>query len=165
MHSTSREKGKKVPTRESQIARVWCLARDLGFNSEPLHVSVEGITGKTSIAKLSMLELKSVIKTLEAALDQRRRSQRSENRKKGGVVSFPTAQQRDLVADLIRQITPLLRINNPDAYLQAICKRTFRRDYSRLSGHQVQSLIEALKSILQRSQGGVDGSVAETKRS
>ncbi len=157
--------GSKVPTRNAKIARVWCLARDLGLDREILYVSVESITGKDSISKLSMRELENVIRTLEARLDQQQRIRRRESRKNHGVVSLPTIQQRDLVDDLMNRITPILRINDPEAYLQAICKRTFRREYTKLTGHQVQSLIEALKSILQRSQGGNDGSVAETDKS
>lgn len=153
--------GKGAPARRAKIARVWCLARDLNLSGELLHVCVEGVTGKSSIAKLSNSELASVIKTLETTLDQRRKEERRA-RQGEGIVLLPTPQQRALVADLMAEVARLRNIHDPEAYLRAICKKTFGREYHKLTGQQTQSLTEALKSIIKRSKGGDDGSVVET---
>ena len=152
-------KGGKSPARSGKIARVWCLARDLGIdgnNKELLYAVVESVTGKDSISVLGISEINAVIETLQGQVLRQKRQKYLENMKRqdDGVSYLPTPQQRDVVDDLLKKLTPLLILKKPDAYLEAICKRTYRREYKRLNKTQIQGLIEALKSIYKRHLGG-----------
>jgi HPt (histidine-containing phosphotransfer) domain-containing protein len=139
-------------TRSRRIARIWCLARDLGLTSELLHCAVESITGKSSISTLSIRHLSQVIAMLETRLKQDKRRNWRNGQKHGGNVTFvATPQQRELVQDLLDKLTPALNLHSPEAYLDAVCRRTYRRPFNRLTKAQTQGVIEALKSIYKRS--------------
>lgn len=146
--------------RSKRIARIWCLARDLGLTSDLLHTAVESITGKSSISKLSQRQISEVITSLQAMLKKDKRKKWRQGQKTGGNVAFmATPQQRDMVTDLLEKLTPVLNLRNPEAYLEAVCKRTYNRNFGRLTKAQTQGVIEALKSIYKRSMGnGTNGS-------
>ncbi|HQO03408.1 MAG TPA: DUF1018 domain-containing protein [Spirochaetota bacterium] len=138
--------------RSKRIARIWCLARDLGLSSDLLHAAVESITGKSSISKLSQRQISEVITSLQSRLKSGKRSKWRQGQKSGGNVAFmATPQQREMAKDLLDKLTPVLNLRNPDAYLDAICTRTYNRQFGRLSKAQTQGVIEALKSIYKRS--------------
>lgn len=138
--------------RARKIARIWCLARDLGLSSDLLHAAVESITGKSSISKLSQRQISEVITSLQSRLKSGKRSKWRQGQKAGGNVAFmATPQQREMAKDLLDKLTPVLNLRNPDAYLDAICKRTYNRQFDRLTKAQTQGVIEALKSIYKRS--------------
>lgn len=139
--------------RSRKIARIWCLARDLSMSGDLLHLAVEGITGKSSISKLSIKQMEEVISTLQDKLRREKRQGWRKNQKQGGenVAFLPTPQQRGMVEDLIQKIEPLLNLRNREAYLEAVCKRMYGRNFGRLTKAQAQGVIEALKSIYKRS--------------
>jgi len=145
---------KSKSARAAKIARVWCLARDLGYSDTVLHIAVESITGSDSIAALSMQQLNEVIYHLLKQLKKQKVAgyRKNTQQSRDGVAFMPTPDQRDHVITLLRQITPVLKLYNPNGYLQAICKKTFRKEYEKLNRKQVQNLIEALKSIYKRAQ-------------
>lgn len=142
--------------RNRKIARIWCLAKEIGMDGEMLHVAVESVTGKTSISKLTFSQLVAVVRALEVERkkQKRRRSYEREKRTSAGVAYLPSPEQREKVQLLIAQLAPLIDLRNPDAYLTAICRKSFRKDYSKLGRGEMQALIETLKSIMKRNQNG-----------
>ena len=140
--------------RNRKIARVWCLARDLGMDTESLHLAVESVTGKNSIADLGMMELDIVSRKLKETLFKQNRQKYLENERnrKNGTAFMPTPAQKNLVSDYIEKLTPILQLNKPEFYLESICRRTFRKDYKKLHKGEMQRLIEVLKSIHKRHQ-------------
>lgn len=155
--------GTGVP-RNRQIARIWCLARDLGMDSAMLHVAVESVTGINSIANLNFRQLVAVIRALEIERkkQKRRRSYERSRRAASGVAYLPTADQREKVSQLLDQLAPLIGLRDRTAYLNAICRKSYRKDYTRLGLRDMQALIETLKSIVARARkprtGGGDAS-------
>lgn len=145
--------------RNRKIARVWCLARDLGMtgkNKESLYLVVESVTGKNSISQLDTLELDMVSRKLKETLFKQNREKYLENtrNRKNGTAYLPTPAQKSLVSDYIEKLTPVLQLNKPEFYLESICRKTFRKDYKKLNKGEIQRLIEVLKSIYKRSQEG-----------
>lgn len=140
--------------RNRKIARVWCLARDLGMDTESLHLAVESVTGKNSISVLGMMELDIVANKLKELLRRQNREKYLENARsrKNGTAFMSTPAQKNLVSDYIEKLTPVLQLNKPDFYLESICRRTFRKDYKKLNKGEMQRLIEVLKSIHKRHQ-------------
>lgn len=144
--------------RNRKIARIWCLARDLGMtgkNESDLYLVVESVTGADSISALSMLELDLVSRSLQSILSKQNRQKYTANarNRKNGTAYLPTPAQRKLVADYMDNLTSQLTLNVPDFYLESICRRTFRKDYKRLNKGEMQRLIEVLKSIHKRQEG------------
>lgn len=142
----------KKETRSKKISRLWCLARDCGMDSDMLHVAVEGITGKESIKALTIGQLDACIDSLLAQRGRQRGRQYRKNQQGStrGVSYLPTPEQRSLVTQIMENLTEKLALDNPAGYLESICRRTFRREYSRLTRSQMKNLIEALKSIQNR---------------
>ncbi len=141
--------------RNRKIARIWCLARDLKLDSKMLHVMVTAITGSESISVLSQGLLMKVIHAMEKEKSRVKRHNAYERKKKsqsGNVTFLPTTEQRTKVQSIIDDIDHQIRIRDRESYLEAICRRTFHKNYSRLNNHEMQGLIEALKSILHRFQ-------------
>ena len=138
--------------RNRKIARIWCLVKDISMTEDELYLAVESVTGKHSISALKITELDLVCKTLNSQLFKQNRKKYLENSKnrKTGVAYLPTPAQQKLVADYIHKLTLKFNLNNPDRYLEAICNRTFKKEYKSLNRGQMQRLIEALKSIYQR---------------
>ncbi len=139
-------------TKNKKISRLWCLAKDLGMESDMLHVAVEGITGKTSISSLTINQLSSVIDVLnkKRRQDRQRKYRKNSAESESGVEQIATPDQRELVSKLMHVITEKLSLQNPQGYLEAICRRTFHSQYSRLRRSQMIKLIETLKSIQNR---------------
>lgn len=136
--------------RARKIARIHCLAKDCGMSNIILHITVEGVTGKDSIASLTDMELEKVEKTLVKLLPKQKRTRTSRAQ---GPVYLSTPEQRDKVTQLIIELTPHIDLRSSEAYLNALSKRMFKRSYNRLLLRQMQQLIEALKSIIDREQG------------
>jgi len=140
--------------RNKKISRIWCLARDVSMTKDEVYLVVESLTKKNSISALKTTELDLVCKTLNSQLYKQNRKKYLENSKnrKNGVAYISTPAQQELVADYMRKLTLKLKLNNPGGYLEAICNRTFKKNYKSLNRGQVQRLIEALKSIYVRNQ-------------
>lgn len=158
MSSQAQRNGEKS-IRAKKIARIWCLARDIGWDKETVYLVVESVTGKDSISKLSDGQLSGVVFRMNEELLKLKRRQKNTRRKeqKNGVAYLPSPEQRALVQELMAKLKTVLRLRDPVAYLEAVCKRTFRREYKKLTRYQMQSLIEALKSIYERSIDGDRG--------
>jgi hypothetical protein len=141
--------------RNRSIARVWCLARDLGLdgsNKEMLYVVIESVTGRTSISDLETEEIRDVIRHLTGLLAKQNSEEYRKNARsrKGGIVFLPTKEQHGMIEDLMKKLTPILNLHDPEGFRDSICRRTFRKPYSQLTRNQAKSLIEALKSIYNR---------------
>ena len=142
----------KMEKRNRKIARLWCLAKDCGMDSDMLHVAVEGITGKNSIKSLSMHELNASIQSLIDCRNKMRAKQyrRNQQGRKHHISYMPTPAQRLLVSKIMSNLTHKLALTNPEGFLDAICNKTFGKKYAHLTRTQMKNLIEALKSIQNR---------------
>jgi hypothetical protein len=117
-----------------------------------LYVIIESVTGKASISGLGDREIRDVIGHLTGLLAKQNAGEYRKNTRsrKSGIVFLPTKEQHGMVEDLMKKLTPILNLHDPEGYRDSICRRTFRKPYSQLTRNQAKSLIEALKSIYNR---------------
>jgi hypothetical protein len=141
--------GASKEKRRRKIARLFCLARDLGMSNDMLHVAVYGITGCESIRMLNMQQLNSCIAYLFSEQKKRQRKKYDYNArlKKTGVLVLPSIEQRNLIRKLVSSISCNRDLYDPDGWLNAICLKTFKKPFSKLNRQEAKNLIEVLKSI------------------
>ncbi len=131
------------------IRQLWGIAKspELRLTDEELHVLVEGHTGKSSIRTLNKRELQVVIRVLTGMKDSARRSERG-RRGKGG---NPTTENQ---RKKIYKLTQELGWDKPSR-LSGMCKRLFGvTSVEWLNYTQCSKLIEALKAMVDRREGG-----------
>ena len=133
-----------------KTAHIWVLAHELGFdgnNKDMLYEIVRSVSGGNSISALTTKQKNEVIGTLiRIRMSMIKEPKRQDN----SVGYLPSPEQRRMVEAIMNTLCDVLALKSKDAYLESICKRTFSKSYRQLNATQVQSLIEALKSILQR---------------
>lgn len=143
----------KKPERSRRISHLFCLARDASLDNERLHMIVEGVTGKESIKKLTMRELREVELAIKPLIPKKKRPRR---KKAEGVEYLATPDQKDKVEQLLIELTPIKGLRDKGKYVNAVARRMFRKNFDVLKLDEMQKLIEALKSIIQREKDGGD---------
>lgn len=139
------EAGKTQPG----MRQLWGIAKspELRLTDEELHVLVEGHTGKSSIRDLNRREMQAVIRVLTGMKDSAKRSGRG-RRSQGG--SPATENQRKKIYKLTQE----LGWDKPSR-LSGMCKRMFGiASVEWLDYTQCSKLIEALKAMVDRQEGG-----------
>ena len=137
---------KKQPMRNKQLSCIWAMAKSLGINSEYLHVLVFSITGKESLSTLSPKESMSVVDHLKKEqAKQNKTNSKLESEK--NVWRLPTPQQRYFMQKLLSDVTKILSLQNPNAYLESISKRMFGKLPGKLDRKEFGNLIKQLKQI------------------
>ncbi|MBN2157885.1 MAG: DUF1018 domain-containing protein [Spirochaetes bacterium] len=118
-----------------------------------LRVVVASVSGSESISSLTWPQLIQSIRALEQEKKRRRRHASYERGKQynAGTIFLPTEEQRQLVSSLLDEIDFLITLKNREAYLYAICWRSFRKEYRHIDRRDTVKLIEALKSIIDRA--------------
>jgi len=139
--------------RTSRIARIHCVAKELGFvgnNKDLLYMQVEIATGKNSISQLTIPQLQSVLKQLDSILATKRRSQTRGINATSNVILLPTPDQREHAARILVELREPLGIRNPDAYLTGVAKKSCGKSLDQLNRIEFAQIIEALKKIRSR---------------
>lgn len=139
--------------RRKKIARLFCLARDLGMSNEMLHAAIYGVTGCDSIRLLNLSQLDMSIRILEKELHDRKKHHYQKNSQyakqpNSRVLFLPTINQRRMVDFLVARI--VRHQDDAKQYLDYICNKTFGKQYQMLNRREMKNLIEALKSIKRR---------------
>jgi hypothetical protein len=146
-----RQRGAASP-RSKKIARLWCLARDLDMSEAMLRVVVSSVSGSDSISALTWPQLIQSIRALEIEKQRRKRRGTYERKKLGdaGVIFMPTPDQNAKIRSLLSDIDASVRLDDPHAYLDAVCRRTCGKNFRRITRSDAGKVIEALKSIQSR---------------
>lgn len=145
--------GKREKTGKTQpgIRQLWGIAKspELRLTDEELHLLVEGHTGKSSIKDLSQREMRAVIRVLVGMKDSARRSGRGQRRGSGNPA---TENQRKKIYRLAQK----LGWDKPSR-LSGMCRRMFGvTSVEWLDYTQCSKLIEALKAMGERQEGGTE---------
>jgi len=153
-YTTKQRQRSAASPRTKKIARLWCLARDLEMDEPMLRVVVASVSGTESISALTWNQLIQAIRTLEKEKKRRARQDEYERGKlsKTGVIFMPTNPQRAMVQSLLDELNLLIELKNADAYLETVCQRIFKKQYCRINRQEIGKVIEALKSIKERTQ-------------
>lgn len=136
---------------KQEIRMLWGIAKspELRLTDEELHLIVERHTGKESIKLLNKRELRGVIGELLNMKDSVRRSERGRKFDRGNPA---TKNQRKKIYRLAED----LGWDKP-ARLSGLCRKMFGTTAVEwLDYQQCSKLIEALKAILARQEGGGD---------
>lgn len=127
-----------------QISKIWTIGKKvLRIPDDDIYLIVFGAVGKDSISGLTKAEGMTVIRRMESMIAK---SLRSSN-----VFQMISDDEKKMITALCSQINTHRIIADPEA----ISKRLFKKQLGALSTKQAQSVIEALNSILSRSQNRV----------
>lgn len=152
-YTTKQRQRSAASPRTRKIARLWCLARDLEMDEPMLRVVVASVSGAESISALTWNQLIQAIRALEIEKKRRARQGVYERGKQSkiGVIFMPTTAQKTMVQSLLDELNLLIELKNADAYLETVCRRIFGKQYCRLNRQEISKVIEALKSIIERT--------------
>lgn len=141
-------KAKKPPTHDKgkRNRTIWALAKDLGINSEYLHVLVFSITQSESVGKLNLKQQKEVIAHLKNEQAKRNRTQ-SRLEADGKVFRMPTPSQRYFLNRILSEISQKLNLKSSEAYLNSVSERMFKKTPDRLDRREFGNLIRQLRRI------------------
>lgn len=128
------------PITKKQIGKIWATGKKvLGMNSDEIYLLVFGVTGKDSISSLSKAEGIAVIEKMGSIISRAGRSPK--------VVRMVSREQKEKIQALASRINTHKVLVNPETMAQ----RMHGKRLGALNVQQAQSIIEAMKSILERN--------------
>lgn len=136
-------------TRTKYIRTIWALAKELQINEEYLHVLVYALTEKESIASLSIIELKKVVKHLLNEKEKRNREFKKAEKEKN-VYRLPTPLQRYTLNKAMLEVREILNLRDTEAYLNSMTQRMYNKDLNKLDRGEYGNLIKQILLITRR---------------
>ncbi len=136
----------KSPTRNKKISTIWAIAKNLGINSEYLHVLVWGMTEVESIKELNPKQLDLVITHLKKEQAKQNKLDKK-NESNGKVFQLPTPAQRYKLQITVSDISRILNLRDSKAYLEAISQKMFHKQFEKLNRREYGNLIKQLLLI------------------
>ncbi|EKT85972.1 phage protein GemA/Gp16 family protein [Leptospira santarosai] len=142
----------------SSLSQVWTLKSKAGISEENFRNLVEAVAGKRSTKKLSKFHLEKIataIFKLHPELKKERVGQRtpikyhSIPKNVPTIKSILTPDQEELIKNLVSALN--LSGNYENLSIDSLPFRMFKKSLNELSRHQAQSVTEALKGMLIRS--------------
>lgn len=124
-----------------QIRCIWALAKVLRLDEEHLHLAVQSITGKGSIATLDNLDAKVVIQELKKQAGQ---TEKPVPRSKGNVVYLITQKQINYLKYLANSTGRSIK------HVEGLSERMFDKKIKQLTTRQASKLIEGCKELFAR---------------
>lgn len=140
---------KTQETRTKYIRTIWGISKELQIHEEYLHVLVYALTGKESIASLSLCELKNVVKHLFNEKEKRNRELKIAEKEKN-VYRLPTPLQRYTLNKAMLEVREILNLRDTEAYLNSMTQRMYNKDLNRLDRGEFGNLIKQILLITRR---------------
>ncbi|EMK22402.1 hypothetical protein [Leptospira kirschneri] len=134
--------------RKQRLKQLFAVGRNIGYSKENLEEisSSLGMGGKLS--KLSGIQIQRILNSLKKGHPGAFRRPQERDRKrsipKSQMFSIPSVDQKEMTEILLSQIN---KIAPYKISLESMAQKTFKTSSEKLSFHQYQSLIEALKSM------------------
>lgn len=141
--------------RKKKLAHLFATAKTVGYSDETLREIAAIETGKNSLRALDVTQLKSIIAMIRRAHPSSFTNKRSPKKrvpsipKNSSVESLRTPDQIDYSKKLESVVQKTTEYKN--LTLDSISLRMFQKPFIKLSRHEDQSVIEALKKILIRT--------------
>lgn len=141
----------------AQVKKIWASARELKIDSEELHTIVEDVTGKKSIAKLTINQAKEVIEELielGASPGMPMDNESREMNKRYGelpanVIELPSPEQMKFIEGMRKEI------GWDDAYFSRVLKRVIKKDKI-LTKADARKVAQALGKIEKNKQKEIE---------
>ncbi|EMN91401.1 phage protein GemA/Gp16 family protein [Leptospira weilii] len=142
----------------SNLKMIWTLKSRAGLSEDNFRAIVIGVSGQDSTKSLSELELKKITEVIfKLHPELKKKNWKSRTPEKYPAVSYKernlatlrTPDQLKYCQDIISAVN--FSTKYKELSLDSLSKKTFGKGFERLTRHQEQSLIEALKGILIRS--------------
>lgn len=118
--------------RNNLIKRIWAIAKNRGMDSDNLHDFIAGYTNKDSIKKLSDAQLHFIVNRLNGESYEKKESYKF--------------NQDEYLFHLIEVVRDKFGVKDMDAYLNSICQKQFKCNYSGIDSYKKSRLIDILKS-------------------
>ncbi|AXR64550.1 phage protein GemA/Gp16 family protein [Leptospira mayottensis] len=142
----------------SSLSQIWTLKSKAKISEENFRNLVESISGKRSTKNLSKVHLEKIataIYKLHPELKKRNTTNRTPNKYSSipknvsKIKTILTPDQNELIKKLVSAL--ILSGNYENLSTDLLPNKMFRKDLSELSRHEAQSVTEALKGMLIRS--------------
>ncbi|WP_078127196.1 phage protein GemA/Gp16 family protein [Leptospira alexanderi] len=142
----------------SSLSQIWTLKSKAGISEENFRNLVESISGQRSSKNLSKTQLENVVNAiykLHPELKQENIRKRTPNKYKSiskndsKLKSIVTPDQNELIKKLVSAL--ILSGNYENLSKDSLPVKMFKKSLNELSRHEAQSVTEALKGMLIRS--------------
>ncbi|WP_061235882.1 hypothetical protein [Leptospira weilii] len=137
--------------RKQRLKHLFTIGHEIGYSKETLKEISSSLNMGERLSFLSESQIQKIINSLKKDYPEVfRRPQTKDNRRpipKSQIFSIPSVDQKELTEILLSQIN---KIAPYKISLESMAQKTFKIPSEKLSFHQYQSLIEALKSMKSR---------------
>ncbi|WP_017860445.1 hypothetical protein [Leptospira interrogans] len=137
--------------RKQRLKQLFAVGRKIGYSKETLQEISSSIGLSERLSFLSESQIQRILNSLKKGHPEAFRKPRERDKKrsipKSQVFSIPSADQKGMIELLISQVN---KIAPYKISLESMAQKTFKIPSEKLSFHQYQSLIEALKSMKSR---------------
>lgn len=142
----------------SSLSQVWTLKSKAGISDENFRILIESVSNQRSSKKLSKIQLEKLalaIFELHPELKKKRNGHRTPNKYRSipknvsNLKSILTPDQNELIKNLVTALN--LSGNYENLSTDSLPVKMFKKSLNELSRHEAQSVTEALKGMLIRS--------------
>ncbi|EKR45946.1 hypothetical protein LEP1GSC151_2764 [Leptospira interrogans serovar Grippotyphosa str. LT2186] len=137
--------------RKQRLKQLFAISRKIGYSKEALQEISSSIGMGERLSFLSESQIQRILNSLKQGHPEafKRSEERDKKRSipKSQLFSIPSADQKGMIEFLISQVN---KIAPYKITLESMAQKTFKIPSEKLSFHQYQSIIEALKSMKSR---------------
>lgn len=137
--------------RKQRLKHLFAIGREIGYSKETLEEISSSLNMGERLSFLSESQIQKIINSLKKGHPEVfKRSQRTDKKRsipKSQVFSIPSVDQKEMTEILLSHVN---KIAPYKISLESMAQKTFKTPSEKLSCHQYQSLIEALKAMKSR---------------
>ncbi|EMM77062.1 hypothetical protein LEP1GSC040_0047 [Leptospira santarosai str. 2000030832] len=137
--------------RKQRLKQLFAVGRNIGYSKEHLEEVSSSLGMGNKLSLLSESQIQRILNSLKKGHPQAFKRQRDRDKKrsipKSIVFSIPSIDQKEMTKTLLSEVN---KIAPYTITLESMAQKTFKISSEKLSFHQYQSLIEALKSMKSR---------------
>ncbi|WP_061233765.1 hypothetical protein [Leptospira interrogans] len=137
--------------RKQRLKQLFAVGRNIGYSKEILQEISSSMGMGERLSFLSESQIQRILNSLKKGHPEAFRKPQVRDKKrsipKSQVFSIPSVNQKEMVETLLSKVN---KISPYTITLESMAQKTFKISSEKLSFHQYQSLIEALKSMKSR---------------
>ncbi|WP_004472112.1 hypothetical protein [Leptospira santarosai] len=133
--------------RKQRLKQLFAIGREVGYSKETLQEISSSLAMGERLSFLSESQIQKIIDSLKKGHPETFRRDKKRTIPKSQVFSIPSVDQKEMTEILLSQVN---KIAPYKISLESMAQKTFKIPSEKLSFHQYQSLIEALKSMKSR---------------